>query len=87
VLVTCPSRASFGTTRKEAALSLRGRFFVRAQDSTGRWGPADIMDLDEESFRFYICERVHLVGVNANEPPGPLRMKEGVTFEEDRHGG
>ena len=32
----------------------RGQAFVRAQDQNGKWGSADILDLDEESFRRFV---------------------------------
>lgn len=32
----------------------RGQVFVRAQDETGRFGSADVLDLDGESFRAFV---------------------------------
>lgn len=32
----------------------RGQIFVRARDETGKWGSADVLDLNEESFRTFI---------------------------------
>ncbi len=41
----------------------RGKVFFRARDETGRYGCADILDLDETSFRAVIVEV--LVKINA----------------------
>ena len=32
----------------------RGQVFVQAQDDSGRWGNADVFDLDDESFRAWV---------------------------------
>lgn len=32
----------------------RGQIFVRAKDSLGKWGSADVLDLTEESFRAFV---------------------------------
>lgn len=40
----------------------RGQIFIRAQDEAGKWGAADIFDLDEESFRRVIVSRLAEAG-------------------------
>ena len=34
----------------------RGMVFVRAQSPSGKWHSADVMDLDDESFRIFVLE-------------------------------
>lgn len=34
----------------------RGQVFVRAKDPEGKWGNADVLDLDETSWRAWILE-------------------------------
>jgi len=58
------------------------RVFVRALDEAGRWGSFDAMDLDDDSFRRFILERLSAVSIlvalhEEGEPP-PLRVKAGV---------
>ena len=40
----------------------RGQAFVRAQDLNGKWGSADILDLDEESFRRFVLTILSNIG-------------------------
>lgn len=65
----------------------RGQVFVRAQDETGRWGSADVLDLDEESFRAFVAGTLFrsglLVGLKDEAVAGerlPLRVRPGVRF-------
>ncbi len=41
----------------------RGQAFVRAQDPSGKWHAADVLDLDEASFRAFVLDMLHRVGV------------------------
>ncbi len=41
----------------------RGQVFVRAIDPGGKWGPADLLDLDDESFRAVILHKLLEVGL------------------------
>ena len=34
----------------------RGEVLVRAQDDTNKWGNADVLDLDDASFRAFVIE-------------------------------
>ncbi len=36
----------------------RGQVFVRAKDAYGHWGSADVLDLEEESFRSFVVDRL-----------------------------
>jgi hypothetical protein len=40
----------------------RGQVFVRAQTPTGRWVNADVLDLDELSYRAFIVEQLMRIG-------------------------
>jgi hypothetical protein len=68
----------------------RGQVFARAQDETGRWGSADIFDLDEESFRAFIVGVLFrsglVVGFKDELCAGqqlPCRTRPGFRFDED----
>lgn len=71
----------------------RGQVFVRARDETGKLGSADVLDLDDLSFRALIVEilvRTQLVtGLREDLCEGEriaLKTKRGIRFEEDDHG-
>ena len=64
--------------------------FVRAQDSTGKWGCADVLDLDDISFRAFVIDILFkiraVVGIldeHVEEAPISYRTKEGIVFSED----
>ena len=62
----------------------RGRIFIRAKDSTGRWGSADIFDLDEDSFRAVLLDRLDglFVSMSSDEPHIELKTKPDVVFSD-----
>jgi hypothetical protein len=39
----------------------RNQVFVRAQDANGRWVSADVLDLDEESFRAFTLSMLYRI--------------------------
>ena len=41
----------------------RDQVFVRAQDPTGKWGSADVLDLTDESFRAFLVEMLRRAGI------------------------
>lgn len=43
------------TGNKEITMKA-GQVFVRAKDPAGRWGSADVLDLDERSFRAWVLD-------------------------------
>lgn len=55
----------------------RGQCFVRAKDPEGRWHTADVLDLDDESWRIFILsvivEQRSLMLVTSDDPPPELR--------------
>jgi len=68
----------------------RRQVFVRALDSNGKMGAADVMDLDEDSFRAFMVDvmfRAELVvGIRESEVQGErirLRTKPGVVHPDD----
>lgn len=57
--------------------------YVRAQDETGKFGSANAMDLDDESFRRFVLDRMANSGVVIATPTEegervPYRTKPGV---------
>ena len=36
----------------------RGQVFVRAQTPSGKWVSADVLDLDEQSFKLFVLDRM-----------------------------
>lgn len=68
----------------------RKQIFVRALDETGRFGNADIFDLDDESFRAVVVQFMFnanaLVGLKEDfveEPKIQLRLKPGLRHQKD----
>lgn len=66
----------------------RGQVFVRAKFDDGRWGNCDIFDLDEESFRAFVIDRLILLGARIVRLPDEdptvereFRAKDGVERE------
>ena len=58
----------------------RGQVFVRAIDPDGRWFSSDALDLNDESFRRFILDRMHVFGmlsvmVSPHDKDEPLRSK------------
>ena len=41
----------------------RGQVWVRAKDANGEWGTADVLDLDEVSFRAFVIDVLMRVGL------------------------
>ena len=59
----------------------RGEVFVRALGKDGKWDAIDVFDLDDESFRAFILDKLALVGCffRITEPQGdPITLKEKV---------
>lgn len=66
----------------------RGQVFVRAQDVSGKWYSADVLDLDDASFRAFVVERLMLAGlVYAISAPAStgrdVTLRSTVLSEED----
>lgn len=40
----------------------RGQVFVRAQDPNGKWGNADVLDLDDDSFKAFVVSQLIQAG-------------------------
>jgi hypothetical protein len=66
----------------------RNQVFVRAQDENGKWGAFDALDLDDESFRMFILDKLaalRVVAVLKNDADSvkgaSLRVKTGVREE------
>ena len=75
----------------------RQQVFVRALDAEDKWGSADILDLDDESFRAFVirvlvdAELVCAIkddcfaeGQPLAARPLQLRLKEGLTYHSER---
>lgn len=67
----------------------RRQVFVRALDSNGKMGAADVMDLDEDSFKAFILDVLQrhdlVVGIIESQLPGEriaLRTKPGVVHDD-----
>lgn len=56
----------------------KGSIFVRAKDETGRWGAADVLDLDDESFRAFVLDRLEHRGMVV--PVQPQLAGEAVEY-------
>lgn len=63
----------------------RGRVFVKAADEKGRFGTVDALDLDDDSFRAFILDRLVdaqvIIAVPSDDAPGPdiiYRTKPGI---------
>lgn len=41
----------------------RGQVFVRARDVNGKWYSADVLDLDDASFRAFVVGQLHRAGL------------------------
>ncbi len=50
--------------------------FVRAQDPNGKWGAADVMDIDDKSFRAFVIDMLMRAGV-------VVHLKDEVVERED----
>jgi len=64
----------------------RGQVWVRASNAEGtKWGAVDALDLDDESFRVWVVDKLALMGrVTALRVDGKdieLRAKEGVVVD------
>lgn len=67
----------------------RNQVMVRAKDETGQYGPADVMDLDEESARAFAFDALFraglVVGIKSEFVAGeniPYKTKPGYRFKE-----
>ena len=41
----------------------RGQIFVRAKDKNGKWYNADVLDLDQLSFKAFVMDRLFKLGM------------------------
>lgn len=41
----------------------RRQVLVQAIKADGTWGAVDVLDLDEESFRAFVLQRLHIAGL------------------------
>lgn len=64
----------------------RGQVWIRASNAEGtKWGTVDVLDLDDDSFRVWVVDKLALMGrVIALRVDGediPLRAKEDVVVD------
>jgi|GEM_PF-4430898 len=65
----------------------RGEVWIRGTDAQGqKWGPIDVLDLDDESFRVWVVDMLRRMGCivtlkSSDEKQICLRAKEGVVVD------